>query len=238
MNCENFIEQLYDYADGELDANAESLLLSHLENCESCRKTLEEIKSFREDMQCLADVNLPENLHSAIMEKVNKKAKPKFSFLPKIAAVAAVAAICVSAYAGGLFDFFDKSNNMKGNESAKEKTQGIIERSDASFKLSAVGDKNSGAGSGSDSGEADNTAYTTSFVADSKNIESVYGTDTNYVSIAYELLTEQQKAKVDVTNANTELTDTTAKVEFYDKDGNVILTATVNIADLSLIEVK
>lgn len=46
MNCEDYRELLVALQDGELTPSEEQMVRSHLEQCESCRKELEEIREF------------------------------------------------------------------------------------------------------------------------------------------------------------------------------------------------
>lgn len=47
MKCEEVLSLLNDYLDNELDEKTNKIIETHLDNCENCRKEMEEIKALK-----------------------------------------------------------------------------------------------------------------------------------------------------------------------------------------------
>lgn len=71
MNCDDAIEHLYSYLDGELNADAQTAVRGHLDDCSGCLGHYEFERAFLRflEARCRAQ-NAPEPLRRRIFEQV------------------------------------------------------------------------------------------------------------------------------------------------------------------------
>lgn len=146
MNCNNAVELISLYLDNELNYESEKELFEHIEECSFCKKEFEELKALVEILNDEPDIELPENFHSELMQKINeekvvdinkaskRKSNMKFKRYSLVAAFACFV-VCGTAVFGSLF-----SNSISMKSSAQDS------KSEA-YSYSA----NSSAGNSSDS---------------------------------------------------------------------------------------
>lgn len=72
MDCNYAKEQMHLYFDNELDSQESKQLLAHLEHCNGCKKEFTELQQLLKELQALPTVELPENYHSELMERIKK----------------------------------------------------------------------------------------------------------------------------------------------------------------------
>jgi anti-sigma factor RsiW len=79
--CQDFIKDLSDYIDGELDSELCDAIEKHIGECENCRimvDTLDQtVKLCREGKQEVLPEELENKLNNALRERWNKKFKKK-----------------------------------------------------------------------------------------------------------------------------------------------------------------
>ncbi|MEA3422913.1 MAG: DUF4349 domain-containing protein [Bacillota bacterium] len=108
MKCEDIRKNLDLFIDSEILSDEERKEISaHLDQCEDCKREYEEMRKIKEELKALGDVELPENFHDDLMNKLkgtNKKSQP---FMQKhykwFAAAAAVMLLGIMTTAGMLF---------------------------------------------------------------------------------------------------------------------------------------
>lgn len=122
MTCNLILDWLDDYLEGQLDPQNSAKFEKHIEECESCRMLLEDLKAMREVMGEMPLMPLPSDFNESLHEKLivaaeeikagfnikehseeKKKAKKIFSFSKQhfnqyVGAAAVVALLVVSAY--------------------------------------------------------------------------------------------------------------------------------------------
>ena len=75
MNCRDAENTLSAYLDGQLSEVERKPLEEHLEQCENCRRALEELTLIRDALRSLPEVEMPEGLHGRIMAAVRAHAR-------------------------------------------------------------------------------------------------------------------------------------------------------------------
>ena len=99
-SCKKFRLMADEYIEGELTDAEMRDLEAHIAECEECRKELEELRALKEALRS-AKEEVPEGLHSRIMQAVasESKAKPrrKTAFFRSAAISAACVMLCLSA---------------------------------------------------------------------------------------------------------------------------------------------
>ena len=78
MNCRHFQDELFEYLDGELSRRAQAAAQRHLEHCEACRQTVQDMKRTTRILstrfRCGAEsLTLDPNLQTRILAAVEKK---------------------------------------------------------------------------------------------------------------------------------------------------------------------
>ncbi|ACL72795.1 putative transmembrane anti-sigma factor [Thioalkalivibrio sulfidiphilus HL-EbGr7] len=66
LNCEEVIEQLFTYLDGELDHVHSAAIDRHLERCRDCFSRAEFEKRLRERIRASAKASAPDSLHRRV----------------------------------------------------------------------------------------------------------------------------------------------------------------------------
>lgn len=91
--CEKILNQIYDHIDKQLSTEEEAAFKKHIEECESCKKELEETKSTIKIVNSLKLIEIPApdiNFSSEVISKIKKEnAKnnvTRINFLKPIAA--------------------------------------------------------------------------------------------------------------------------------------------------------
>lgn len=91
--CEKTLNQIYDYIDKQLSAEEEIAFEKHIEECEKCKKELEEAKSMINIVNSLKLMEVPAaniNFSSEIINKIKKERSKsnvtRINFLKPIAA--------------------------------------------------------------------------------------------------------------------------------------------------------
>lgn len=88
MKCQKIKKQLVLFVGDDLPERKRSSVESHLKHCPTCTAELEELIKMRENVQEMAQKDLPDSLHPHFPEKVTKniqhaRTKPRFLFVPK-----------------------------------------------------------------------------------------------------------------------------------------------------------
>ena len=78
MDHQSAIELFDDYLDGELSGAQEKKLEQHLEECESCRDELEELRQTLDLMGSLRKVNPPAEFVGKVQQRINKRSRGRF----------------------------------------------------------------------------------------------------------------------------------------------------------------
>lgn len=71
MKCSDARKIISEVVDGEVDSSVESDFFKHMSECDNCNNEYMEIKNICDAVRNIPDVELPENLHRNIIEKVN-----------------------------------------------------------------------------------------------------------------------------------------------------------------------
>ncbi len=77
MNCLDMQERLSAYLDGDLSPEEMKEVAAHLSGCESCQAVLSELREVRDALRSLPEVEIPEDLHATIMERIRPHMKQK-----------------------------------------------------------------------------------------------------------------------------------------------------------------
>lgn len=77
MICLDMQERLSAYLDGDLSPEEAEEVSTHLRDCEVCQTVLSELRQVRDELRSLPEVDIPANLHSAIMQNLEPHLKPK-----------------------------------------------------------------------------------------------------------------------------------------------------------------
>ena len=80
MRCDDMIELLSCYIDGEVSPEERAVVEKHIGECESCRKLVEEMASIRRALSELTGADVPPDLHEGIMKAVTAVRKSPSTF--------------------------------------------------------------------------------------------------------------------------------------------------------------
>ena len=75
--CEEYTAALSAFADGELNENERSDLLSHLEQCDACRERLSELMILHAMFEDLPELDAPEGFSERVLERVHEGKRAK-----------------------------------------------------------------------------------------------------------------------------------------------------------------
>ena len=75
--CEDYTAALSAFADGELNENERSDLLSHLEQCDACRERLSELMILHAMFEDLPELDAPEGFSERVLERVHEEEHAK-----------------------------------------------------------------------------------------------------------------------------------------------------------------
>ena len=75
--CEDYTAALSAFADGELNENERSGLLSHLEQCKACRERLSELMILHAMFEDLPELDAPEGFSERVLERVHEEERAK-----------------------------------------------------------------------------------------------------------------------------------------------------------------
>lgn len=102
MKCDQYLDKLSSFLDGELDGEEAKDLQKHLHTCENCREVYAMYQSIQEELKDIEDINLPASFHEDLMTKikdetpVTKKSKQsKWKWMTYMGTVAAAALMVV-----------------------------------------------------------------------------------------------------------------------------------------------
>lgn len=73
--CEDFLINASLYIDDMLDEDEKALFLEHINCCDNCAKSLDELIFMQKEIQNIEDIEFPDDLHSNIMNAVNESKK-------------------------------------------------------------------------------------------------------------------------------------------------------------------
>lgn len=125
QNCQDYIEKMNLYLDGELSVNEVSDLLRHIESCEECRKRFDNLKTVVYGTRRLR-TSPPEGLHSSIMRAVAQEkparraaARRRLTGYSALAACAALLVIVVSTVAPQLGNIYLFGRHLDNSASAQ-----------------------------------------------------------------------------------------------------------------------
>lgn len=77
MNCEDANVLITNYIDNEIEESQLLELEKHLESCADCKELFNDIKDVVSQLQSLPPVELPEDFHESLMNKIKKDTKLK-----------------------------------------------------------------------------------------------------------------------------------------------------------------
>ena len=100
-NCENILDLLNAYIDGELDENEAMRVRAHIDGCEDCRKAYGELVRVNELITYSA-AEAPETLLGGVLEKISKEKRGKIINLRKISSIAAAAVVVLAVVSSPL----------------------------------------------------------------------------------------------------------------------------------------
>ena len=75
--CEDYTAALSAFADGELNENERSDLLSHLEQCDACRERLSELMILHAMFEDLPELDAPEGFSERVLKRVHEEERAK-----------------------------------------------------------------------------------------------------------------------------------------------------------------
>jgi hypothetical protein len=110
MKCSKYKKLLVEYADGQLDALQSQKMQSHIEECQSCKKELDDLRSSMELVgnSILSDnPKTPEGFSTAVLDRLYQEQKESWLSRNIILGVAFV--ICLLVLGMGLFLNFNSS---------------------------------------------------------------------------------------------------------------------------------
>lgn len=139
MKCEEYIELLSEYADGELSPEKTAQVEAHLAQCEKCRAYLDQLCILKLEMEDMSEP-VPQELHSRIMQAVSAERNKKVVRIPFYRRKAfgwAIAACFMIAVIGVLVP--QLGNNVE-KESAMYDNRSFSEASDAADGLKGAAD--------------------------------------------------------------------------------------------------
>ena len=112
QNCQDYIEKMNLYLDGELSVNEVSDLLRHIENCDACHKRFDNLKTVVYGTRRMR-ISPPEGLHSGIMRAVAQEkparraaARQRLARYSALAACVALLLVVVSTVAPQLGNIY------------------------------------------------------------------------------------------------------------------------------------
>lgn len=120
MKCEEYIELLNEYADGELTPDKSAQVEAHLAHCEKCRAYLDQLCALKLEMADMS-VSVPRDLHDKIMQAVasgRSKKVVKIPFYRQKAFGWAIAACFMIAVLGVFVPKLE--NNFEKSETAMD----------------------------------------------------------------------------------------------------------------------
>lgn len=94
-SCKKFSELINLYLDGEANDEQSQTLFSHLEECIQCRKRLDKVKAFNDNIRAIPIVKPPEGFHNQIMASL-QNADAKKSHIEILRPVMNLAGIAVA----------------------------------------------------------------------------------------------------------------------------------------------
>lgn len=110
MDCQEILELLPLYIEGELEKNEENAVKEHLKTCEKCKEELKFLESILKETAHLPEIEPSEDFHAKLKEKLKTAKQVKTIDVKKafkafrVAAVsAAVIAVCVTALNSGFY---------------------------------------------------------------------------------------------------------------------------------------
>ena len=75
--CEDYTAALSAFADGELNENERSDLLSHLEQCDACRERLSELMILHAMFEDLPELDAPDGFSERVLKRVHEEERAK-----------------------------------------------------------------------------------------------------------------------------------------------------------------
>ena len=112
-NCENILDLLNAYIDGELDESEAERVRAHIELCENCKKTYEELVKLNQMFSDSVET-APDGLVDSVLEKIKGEKCGKVINFRKISAVAAAAVVALAVVGSPLI------SEIVGGGAAKE----------------------------------------------------------------------------------------------------------------------
>ena len=70
MDCQEILELLPLYIEGELEKNEENAVKEHLKTCEKCKEELKFLESVLKETACLPEIEPSEDFHAKLKEKL------------------------------------------------------------------------------------------------------------------------------------------------------------------------
>ncbi len=70
--CDEYLDDISLYVDNMLDDNKINKLKEHMNSCEECKQTYENLVFIKTTLQDMEDIDFPENLHENIMSKIEE----------------------------------------------------------------------------------------------------------------------------------------------------------------------
>jgi len=149
MDCQEILELLPLYIEGELEKSEENAVKEHLKTCEKCKEELKFLESVLKETACLPEIEPSEDFHAKLKEKLKTAKQVKTIDVKKafkafrVAAVsAAVIAVCVTALNSEFYKLdnsalVDPENNVTENiqkpiDTAVENNEVINEKKEES----------------------------------------------------------------------------------------------------------
>lgn len=125
INCEEFMAEVYNYADNSLCDNAEDMQ-AHMAECEDCKNEYEKVKLMLDTVK-QSELVPDSRLYNSVMAEIvkeNKKKSFNFRSFAKygsiVAGIAVIVALTFSSRFFGMFDNYLMSENNKENYAADE----------------------------------------------------------------------------------------------------------------------
>ena len=118
--CEDYTAALSAFADGELNENERSDLLSHLEQCDACRERLSELMILHAMFEDLPELDAPEGFSERVLERLHEEERTKKRSRrawPRVLA-ACFALVVISAAALKILPAMTSKSDSAANEAA------------------------------------------------------------------------------------------------------------------------
>jgi len=237
MNCNEIKDMMTLYIDGELEDKEKKIFEEHIEDCEGCRKELEDYKKIISMLQNMTEEDPPKGYCNRLHEKLLKaKAKSKISVRSKwmkYGSIAAIFVLVISAvYVASITDGFRGSKNKKSESNTSyDSLMPATEPSQAQQASPEMGVMDGGGSAG---------VQTKEFGSDSKNYaksetnkimaETVEpaGSDEKYIKIiksgsiyteteAYDTFTDELISKVEMLGGYFEQNNTSVQSIYGDR---------------------